>query len=211
LGIAASTPRARSMKARLAGCSVSFSTIGIPASPASRTSRWIVICASTRVPSARARFGPLPARKARRARRRGRRSSSCSLPRRVQHPRRLRRVEQRDVLRRGDDDRAVERDKRYASRRRLCVVCRSCICGRGSKAGNRGIADSQIRSTSCRYRRASCVTRCTFSSSERQDRQILCAGSGLRNTNYQAKSRVTYLCQGPFRPKYQPRVHRSQL
>ena len=80
-----------------------------------------------------------------------------------------------------------------------------------SNAGDRGIADSRIRNTPCRYRRANCGTRCTFSNSERQDREMLRAGSGLRSTNYQAKSRITYLYQGPFRPGYQPRVHRSQL
>src|SRR6202008_3448839 len=73
------------------------------------------------------------------------------------------------------------------------------------------IVDSRIRSTPCCYRRASCITRRTFSTSKPRDRQKICAGSELRSTNYQAKSRITYLCQGPSHPGYKPRAQGTQL
>ena len=107
------------------------------------------------------------------------------------------------------EQRQKVKGKRRASRRRLCVVFRSRLCSPGSNAGDRGIAASQIRSALCRYRRANCATWRTFSSSKQQDRQILRASSGLRSTNYQAKSRITYLCQSTVRPGYKPRIYRA--
>ena len=106
------------MKARLAGCSGSFSTIGIPASPASRTSRMdrnlrqhprALLHRELR-PAARAeQFVALAAIGADEIAHVLDHAENRAVQL-VEHRDRPRRVEQRHVLRRGDDHRAVERD-----------------------------------------------------------------------------------------------------